>query len=94
MNSQMSLKNLRQNLRLICDPETVDQTAKTDQAKIIELNGGVEAVVKKGGFGLLLHRVSAQNMPQLRVEKVLKFQKTFCKNTTKAHGKNYSKQVM
>lgn len=45
------VKNLESELRLICDPETVDQTAKTDQAKIIELNGGVEAVVKRGGFG-------------------------------------------
>jgi len=45
------VKKLEADLRLICDPETVDQTAKTDQAKIIELNGGVEAVVKKGGFG-------------------------------------------
>ena len=45
------IKNLESELRLICDPETVDQTAKTDQAKIIKLNGGVEAVVKKGGFG-------------------------------------------
>ena len=45
------IKNLESELRLICDPKTVDQTAKTDQAKIIELNGGVEAVVKKGGFG-------------------------------------------
>ena len=45
------VKNLESELRLICDPETVDRTAKADQAKIIELNGGVEAVVKKGGFG-------------------------------------------
>ena len=45
------IKNLESELRLICDPKTVDKIAKTDQAKIIELNGGVEAVVKKGGFG-------------------------------------------
>ena len=44
-------QELEGELRLICNPETVDKIAKSDQMEIIELNGGVEAVVKKGGFG-------------------------------------------
>ena len=44
-------QNLEAELRLICNPETVDKNAKLDQMEIIELNGGAEAVVKKGGFG-------------------------------------------
>ena len=42
---------LEKELRLICDPELVDAQAKADQTAIIEANGGVEAVVAKGGFG-------------------------------------------
>ena len=44
-------QKLEAELRLICNPETVDKIAKSDQMEIIELNGGAEAVVKKGGFG-------------------------------------------
>ena len=44
-------QKLEAELRLICNPEIVDKTAKSDQMEIIELNGGVETVVKKGGFG-------------------------------------------
>ncbi|GIR94156.1 MAG: hypothetical protein CM15mP95_1760 [Alphaproteobacteria bacterium] len=44
-------QELEGELRLICNPETVDKIAKSDQMEIIELNGGIEAVVKKGGFG-------------------------------------------
>ena len=39
------------DLRSICDPEAVDAAAKTDQAAILEANGGIEAVVARGGFG-------------------------------------------
>ena len=39
------------NLRSICDPEAVDAAAKADQAVIVEANGGIEAVVARGGFG-------------------------------------------
>ena len=45
------IQELEGELRLICNPETVDKIAKSDQMEIIELNGGAEAVVKKGGFG-------------------------------------------
>ena len=44
-------QKLEAELRLICNPEIADKTAKLDQTEIIELNGGVDAVVKKGGFG-------------------------------------------
>ena len=44
-------QKLEAELRLICNPEIVDKTAKSDQMEIIELNGGVKAVVKKGGSG-------------------------------------------
>jgi len=42
---------LERELRLICDPELIDAKAKADQNAIIEANGGIEAVVAKGGFG-------------------------------------------
>ncbi|MDA0359092.1 MAG: sulfatase-like hydrolase/transferase [Proteobacteria bacterium] len=42
---------LERELRLICDPELIDAKAKADQTAIIEANGGIEAVVAKGGFG-------------------------------------------
>ena len=38
-------------LRSICDPEAVDAEAKADQAAILEANGGIEAVIARGGFG-------------------------------------------
>ena len=39
------------DLRSICDPEAVDAAAKADQAAIVKANGGIEAVVARGGFG-------------------------------------------
>ena len=42
---------LETELRSICDPETVDASAKADQMAIVNANGGIEAVVAKGGFG-------------------------------------------
>ena len=38
-------------LRSICDPEAVDAAAKADQMDIVKKNGGVEAVITRGGFG-------------------------------------------
>ena len=43
--------HMEAELRSICDPEAVDAAAKADQAAIVEANGGVEAVVARGGFG-------------------------------------------
>ena len=37
-------------LRSICDPEAVDAAAKADQMDIVKENGGVEAVIERGGF--------------------------------------------
>ena len=84
---------LEAELRLICNPETVDKNAKLDQMEIIELNGGAEAVVKKGGFGQLPHRASTLNMPQQRVKNI-KVSIYVSKNATEAHSENYSKQMM
>ena len=39
------------DLRSICDPEAVDAKAKADQMAIVKANGGIEAVVARGGFG-------------------------------------------
>ena len=47
-------------LRSICDPEAVDSAAKSDQAAIVEANGGIEAVVAKGGFGATPPGVNAE----------------------------------
>jgi len=44
-------QGLERQLRAICDPEDVDRRAKADQAAIIERNGGLEAVLERGGFG-------------------------------------------
>jgi choline-sulfatase len=44
-------RQLETELRSICDPEAVDAMAKTDQMTIVNANGGIEAVVAKGGFG-------------------------------------------
>ena len=44
-------KQMEADLRSICDPEAIDSMAKADQMAIINANGGVEAVVAKGGFG-------------------------------------------
>ncbi|MBE9398955.1 sulfatase-like hydrolase/transferase [Pontibacterium sp. N1Y112] len=38
-------------LSAICDPEEVDARAKQDQKKLVDENGGREAIVSKGGFG-------------------------------------------
>ncbi|WP_170423800.1 sulfatase-like hydrolase/transferase [Ruegeria arenilitoris] len=42
---------LHAELLKICDPVEVDRRAKADQAAIIAANGGVEAVLERGGFG-------------------------------------------
>ena len=44
-------RQLEAELRSICDPEAVDAMAKADQMAIVNANGGIEAVVAKGGFG-------------------------------------------
>ena len=44
-------RQLETELRSICDPEAVDAMAKADQMAIVNANGGIEAVVAKGGFG-------------------------------------------
>ena len=46
-----TLCNLETELRKICNPEEVDHKARQDQSAIVELHGGREAVVKRGGFG-------------------------------------------
>jgi choline-sulfatase len=35
----------------MCDPEEVDRRARKRQAEILALNGGREAVIKRGDFG-------------------------------------------
>jgi len=45
------IADLEAELRKICDPEEVDHRAKEQQAKLVELHGGREAVVSQGGFG-------------------------------------------
>jgi choline-sulfatase len=37
-------------LRKVVDPEAADAQARADQKKVIELNGGTDAIVKKGHF--------------------------------------------
>ena len=44
-------KQLEADLRSVCNPEAIDTMAKADQMAIINANGGVEAVIAKGGFG-------------------------------------------
>ena len=44
-------RHLEAELRSICNPEAVDAMAKADQMAIVNANGGIEAVVAKGGFG-------------------------------------------
>jgi choline-sulfatase len=44
-------RELEADLRSICDPEAVDAKAKADQMAIVKANGGIEAVVARGGFG-------------------------------------------
>ncbi|RDE24651.1 DUF4976 domain-containing protein [Motiliproteus coralliicola] len=45
------LQSFEAELRSICDPEEVDGRAKADQKRLVDKNGGREAVVAKGGFG-------------------------------------------
>ena len=42
---------LLHELTSVCDPNEVDIRAKADQKKIVEEHGGIDHVVKKGGFG-------------------------------------------
>ena len=44
-------EQLESDLRSICDPEAVDASAKADQIAIVNANGGIEAVIARGGFG-------------------------------------------
>ncbi len=46
-----TLQEMEVLLREICNPEEVDHDAKEYQRKIVAANGGVKAVVEKGGFG-------------------------------------------
>jgi choline-sulfatase len=38
-------------LRMVCDPEAVDKRARVRQAELMALNGGREAVIKRGDLG-------------------------------------------
>lgn len=55
LGTDLKYANLRSemeaDLRSICDPEAVDAKAKADQMAIVKANGGIEAVVARGGFG-------------------------------------------
>ena len=42
---------LLQELSSVCNPNEVDIRAKADQKNIVEKHGGIDHVVKKGGFG-------------------------------------------
>lgn len=44
-------RQLDDELRAICDPDEVERRAKADQAAVVARHGGVEEVVRKGGFG-------------------------------------------
>ena len=51
-SKQADIRNkMEAELRSICDPEAVDRLAKADQIAIVNANGGIEAVVARGGFG-------------------------------------------
>jgi choline-sulfatase len=41
----------RRKLYEICDPVEVDRRARARQAELLALNGGREAVIKRGDFG-------------------------------------------
>ena len=45
------LQECRERLYRICDPAEVDARAKRRQAELLELNGGREAVIKRGDLG-------------------------------------------
>jgi len=42
---------LRQKLQAICDPDETDRRAKQRQAELLALNGGREAVIRRGDLG-------------------------------------------
>src|SRR5262249_42902488 len=46
-----ALEECRRKLYAICNPEDVDRRARARQAELIALNGGREAVIKRGDFG-------------------------------------------
>ena len=48
---QRIVQDLTQALRAIVDPEAQDRQAKADQHALVELHGGRDAVVGRGGFG-------------------------------------------
>ncbi len=41
----------RRKLYEVCDPEEVDRRARARQAELIRMNGGREAVIRRGDFG-------------------------------------------
>ena len=45
------LEQCRRSLYAICDPAEVDRRARARQAELLALNGGREAVIKRGDFG-------------------------------------------
>ena len=45
------LEQCRSALYAICDPQEVDRRARKRQAELLALNGGREAVIKRGDFG-------------------------------------------
>jgi len=45
------LQECRERLYRICDPAEVDARAKRRQAELLEMNGGREAVIKRGDLG-------------------------------------------
>ena len=44
------LATLQIGLRSICNPEEVERRAKNDQAALVEMYGGREAVIARGSF--------------------------------------------
>jgi len=52
-NSQMGsvLNSCRKRLHSVCDPDEVDRRCKTRQAELLALNGGRDAVIKRGDLG-------------------------------------------
>jgi choline-sulfatase len=46
-----ALEECRKKLFSICDPQAVDRRARARQAELLALNGGREAVIRRGDFG-------------------------------------------
>lgn len=46
-----ALQECRRRLFAVCDPAEVDRRARARQAELLALNGGREAVIKRGDFG-------------------------------------------